>query len=78
MEVVKKGVLIQEKSLPKLNSNRCGICRDILMMQVYHYDGGLTKVIHCKKCNTYSHLKKPKTYTTKMQPIKKPKFLDDK
>jgi hypothetical protein len=59
MEVVKNGVFIEEKIMPR---NKCAICNSPLYMQVYHYDSNLTKVIACKKCKTYSHLKKPKKY----------------
>lgn len=68
MEVVKKGSLVQEKIIPR---QKCGECKSPLYMQVYRYDNGLTKIVHCKKCMTYSQLKKPKNYNVNFKPVVK-------
>ena len=76
MEIHKNGLLIQEKLLGY--KEKCAICRSRLHMQVYHYNGGLRKVVSCKKCNTYSEIKKQKKYLTDIKDIRKPSFLEDK
>jgi len=72
MEIHKNGLFIQEKEI----SDKCAICRARLFMQVYHYKGGLRRVVSCKKCNTYSEMPKPKKYSTNIKEIRKPSFLD--
>ncbi len=76
MEIHKNGLLIQEKLLSL--KDKCAICRSRLYMQVYHYKGGLRRVVSCKKCNTYSVITKSKKYMTDMKEIRKPSFLIEK
>jgi hypothetical protein len=73
MEIHKNGLLIQEKQ----TSEKCATCRNKLMMQVYHYKGGLRRVISCNTCKTFTELKTSKKYMTDMKKIKKPDFLTD-
>lgn len=75
MEIHKNGLLMQEKLLGY--KEKCAICRSRLYMQVYHFKGGLRKVVSCKKCDTYSEIKKQKNYLTDMKEIRKPSFLGD-
>jgi len=76
MEIHKNGLLMDEKLLSY--KDKCAVCRSRLYMQVYHYKGGLRRVVSCKKCNAYSEIKKPKKYMTDMKEIRKPSFLEDK
>ncbi|TFG19502.1 MAG: hypothetical protein EU530_05970 [Promethearchaeota archaeon] len=76
MEIHKNGLFIEEKLLSY--KDKCAVCRSRLYLQVYHYNGGLRKVVSCKKCNTYSEIKKPKKYVTDIKEIQKPSFLQDK
>ena len=76
MEIHKNGLLMEEKLLSY--KDKCAVCRSRLFMQVYHYKGGLRRVVSCKKCDTYAEIKKPKKYMTDMKEIRKPSFLEDK
>lgn len=59
MEIAKKGILFQEKPA---KDQKCGTCDRPLVIQVYHYKGAMRKLVHCKKCNTFSRIKKQKKY----------------
>jgi len=72
MEIHKNGLLIQEKQLPE----KCAVCKKRLFHQVYHYKGGLRNVVSCKKCDTYTALKKSKKYMTEFKDVPKPSFLE--
>ena len=75
MEIKKNGVLLQEKEMSSsMKPNRCGTCNSKLFIQMYNYDKRIIKVIHCKKCNTYSSLAPPRPYNTNFVEIKAPKF----
>ena len=75
MEIVKNGVLLQDREIYR---KKCGICNSKLRLQIYRYDKKLTKVVHCRNCKTYSHLKQSKSYNTDIKEIVKPKFLNKK
>lgn len=74
MEVHKNGLFIEEKEIQE----KCATCRSRLFFQVYHYKGGLRRVVSCKKCDTYTVMAKSKKYMTDMKEIHKPSFLDSK
>lgn len=59
MEIAKNGILLQEK---ELKGQSCAVCNSPLIVQVYHYKGAMRKVIHCKKCKTFSRIKRKKKY----------------
>jgi hypothetical protein len=75
MEIKKNGVLLQEKEMsPSMKPNRCGTCNSKLILQIYNYDKRIIKVVHCKKCETYSSLAPPRPYSTKFNTIEPPKL----
>jgi hypothetical protein len=76
MEIHKNGLFIQEKLLGY--KEKCAICKSRLFLQVYHYKGGLRRVVSCKKCNTYTEIKKSKKYITDIKDHPRPSFLDKK
>ena len=71
MEIHKNGLFIEEKEI----KDKCGNCKKRLFLQVYHFKGGLRRVISCKNCNSYTAMKKAKKYITDMKEIRKPSFL---
>ncbi len=75
MEIVNNGTFMQEKQMSK---NKCAICSQPLFLQVYQFDKRFHKIIHCKNCKTFSHLKNPKKYNTDFKTIEKPEFLNKK
>jgi hypothetical protein len=74
MEIHKNGLFIEEKT----TKEKCATCRSNLYLQVYHYKGGLRRVVSCKTCDTYTVMTKPRKYITDMKEIRKPLFLDKK
>ncbi len=76
MEIHKNGLLMQEKLLSV--KDKCATCRSRLFLHVYHYKGGLRRVVCCKKCDTYSVITKSKKYITDIKEIRKPSFLEEK